>query len=279
MPLPLNRNARDKEFYVELSSDDEWKTPTSPTHFHECYEIYYLIENEIKYYIDGNSYHIVPGMVAIVPPKSIHATHCLNDDIRKRMLIFIPEAHIQNILTDDEKLLSRLPQTPFLVEGGDKIELEKLLYKLYGEFSKENRNKALEKAYLTEILVLLGSISHPAKKSELYEFDNTTTKQMLQIAEYIDTHFSEKITLNTIAEKFHLNPSYISRSLNEKLSISFSKYLKTVRIKEVCNLLATTDISVSEISVKTGFESSSDLCRVFKSIMGITPLQYKSSHK
>ncbi len=275
--LPVNM--RDKNFYVELSSDDDWKNPTSPTHFHECFEIYYLIENEVQYYIEDKTFLVKPNMIAIIPPKVIHATHSLNDKIRKRMLIYIPEVFINTTLEDDPELLKKLPNTPFLIQSSDKIEFERLLFKLYGEFSKQNKNKALEKAYLTEILVLLGNLSQPTKKSELYDFNNQTTKQMLKISEYIDNHYSERITLESIGKEFHLNPSYISRSLKEKLSISFSKYLKTVRIKEVCNLLATTDLPNGVIAEKTGFESNSDLCRVFKSIMGITPLQYKALHK
>lgn len=275
--LPVN--TRDKDFYVELSSDNDWKNPTSPTHFHECFEIYYLIENEVQYYIEDKTFLIKPNMMAIIPPRVIHATHSLNDKIRKRMLIYIPEAFINNTLRDDPELVKKLPNMPFLIPSNNKAEFENLLFRLYEEFSKPNRNKALEKAYLIEILVLLGNLSQPTKKSELYDFNNQTTKQMLKISEYIDNHFSERITLESIGNKFHLNPSYISRSLKEKLGISFSKYLKTVRVKEVCNLLVTTNLSNGIIAEKTGFESSSDLCRVFKSIMGMTPLQYKALHK
>lgn len=104
---------RDNKFYIEVNTDNRRKYPPTPTHLHESFEIYYLLENELQYLIDDQIYHMKPGMIAVIHPNVIHATRCLNDDTRKRILINLPIDFFRNILVDDPNLLVDLPHNPF----------------------------------------------------------------------------------------------------------------------------------------------------------------------
>ncbi|MBO4733790.1 MAG: AraC family ligand binding domain-containing protein, partial [Clostridia bacterium] len=102
----------DFPFHVEYSDNDKWKHPIAYTHFHKIYEIYYLLENEIMYFIDDKTYHISEGTFVIVPPYRIHTTRCLNDRVRKRILVYVPEAFVADFLKDEPDLLKRIEGTP-----------------------------------------------------------------------------------------------------------------------------------------------------------------------
>lgn len=265
----------DFEFFIEYSADETWKDLANSTHFHKSYEIYYLLENEILYHIDNEVFHIRPGTVVVVPPDTIHTTRCLNSKIRRRTIINLPESYVNIFLKEDPLLLKRLHKPPFQIEKSHKKEVEGLFNKILYEYRKENPNKIIIKSLLGLLLVMLGEISTEYFDATQYDLNNTTTEQMLKIVEYINKHFDEKIDLKTLSEIFYLNPSYISRSFKQKLNISFSNYLKNVRAKEVSNMLLDSNYTLGEIAEKTGFNSSSDLCRVFKSVMHISPTQYK----
>ena len=99
------------------------------------------------------------------------------------------------------------------------------------------------------------------------------------IANYVTTHYSEDLSLNTLAEKYFFNPSYISRAFKQQLNISFTDFIKSVRVREATLLLQNSDFSVIQIAEKTGFDSSTSLCRTIKTIMGTTPLQYRKAYK
>ena len=137
----------------------------------------------------------------------------------------------------------------------------------------------LIKSYLAQLIIYIHEISKKSDSTEHYNSSNKTIQQLLEIIDYINEHYSEKITLETISKNFHLNPSYISRTLKNKLNISFAKYLKEVRIKEACNLLTSTEKNLSEIVEAVGFYSVSDFCRVFKSVKNLSPLQYRAKYK
>jgi len=268
------------DFCVEYSENDAWKRMPSTLHFHKVYEIYYLLENELMYFIDSKSYHIKPGTIVVIPPNSIHETRCLNDKKRKRMLIYIPENFIADFLSAEPDLITRIGLCPFLLHGVEKKKVEDLFIRLYKENQKSDGSMVLQKCILGELLVLLGNtITKSVTEIQPRGIEGNPESQIISIARYINSHFSEKISLDLLAKTFFLNPSYISRAFKQQLNISFLDYLRNVRIKEASVLLQTTNMGINEIATSTGFDSATTLCKVFKSSMGVTPLNYRKSFK
>ncbi len=268
----------DQKFYIEYS-ENNWKNSFNLRHFHHSYEIYYLLENEVTYYINNKIYNMKPGSVIIVPPNTIHTTHSPNSSQRKRILINLPPYYIEPFLKDDPNLLKRLHTPPFSITEQKRKKVENLLYAMLEEFNKASPRKILIKSFLIQFLIELGEISQEHFKSNIPNCDDPATKRMLDILDYINSNYYRKITLTTLSEAFFLNPSYISRSFRKKFNLTFSDYLRTVRIKEVCQLLETSSLKLEEIAEATGFNDSGDLCRTFKAIMQISPSKYKLSKR
>lgn len=264
-------------FYIQYSNEKQSKHFSGATHFHDCYEFFYLLDNKLMYHIDNNVYYIEPGTIVIVPPNIVHTTQYLNQTKRKRILINLPTEYIHSFLLDDPELLKRLHVPPFSIDESEREKIENLLYSILNEFNKPMANAVLIKSFLGQLLVNLGELSKKNLYSNISNSNNKTTQQMLKIINYISEHYYENITLASLSKIFFLSPSYISRSLKENLNISFSEYLRTVRIKEACQLLENTSLKLEEIAEKVGFSGSSDLCRTFKSIMHTTPAKYKES--
>ncbi len=262
-------------FEVSFSDEENYKTNVNIAHHHRFYEIYYLLKNEVMYYIDNNVYHTVPGTVVVIPPNTIHTTRTLRHGKRRRIIIYLTEDYIKNFLEDDKDLLNRIETPPFLIEEYRRSKIEDLFSALFKEYKSDNSNAVLMKSYLGQLLVELGKATEEGIHSNIKNSDNPTIKQMVKIADYINKHYNEKITLASLSKMFYLNPTYISRSFKQKINIPFSEYLKSVRIKEVCKLLETTDLNLAEIALQTGFSDSSDLCRSFKEAMNTTPTKYK----
>ncbi len=268
-------NVEKPYFLVSYSDEENYKPSIGASHHHRFYEIYYLLKNEVMYYIDNNIYHTVPGTVVVIPPNTIHTTRTLNRNKRKRIIVYLNESYISSLLEDDKELLIRLHTKPFLIDEQKREKIENLFFTLLKESEREDSNTVLVKSLLGQLLVELGILAESSLTTDTLYSNNPTTKQMLKIVDYINSNYSQKITLSSLSKIFYLNPSYISRSFKDKISISFSEYLRAVRIKEACLLLETTDFNLSEIAEKTGFSDSSDLCRSFKELMNTTPKKYK----
>ena len=264
----------DFDFYIEYSEGNAWENNVNINHFHNSYEIYYLLDNELVYHVENEFFHMKPGMLVIIPPNVVHTTNYLNPKSteRKRLLVNLPISYIEMFLQDDPDLLTRLTLAPYALDKPHQKEVLGLLNKILYEYQKDDGNPVLIKSFLGQLLVLLGELS----KENTNECDDSASGKLIQdITTYINEHYMEPINLKLLSEKFYLNSSYMSRIFKQKTNVTFSEYLRNVRIKHACNLLTTTSLSLGEIAEKTGFNSTSDLCRVFKSVKEVSPLYYR----
>ena len=105
-------------------------------------------------------------------------------------------------------------------------------------------------------------------------FDSSAKPNSLsQIHLYLRSRYQENITLDKLARLFFLNKYYIAHAFQKKYSVSIVKFLNMVRCNEAKKLLETTDLSITEIAISVGFNSSSHFTETYKKIIDETPAQ------
>jgi len=92
---------------------------------------------------------------------------------------------------------------------------------------------------------------------------------------FIQTNYTQKITLEDTARHVYLSPTYLSRVFKQETGLSFTRFLNNVRVEKSKKLLSMTDMRLAEIALNCGFEEQSYYTKVFKAITGITPQQYR----
>lgn len=100
-----------------------------------------------------------------------------------------------------------------------------------------------------------------------------------EITDYIKYNYNEKLMINELAQKFFLNPSYLSGLFKEETGKPFTAYLVECRLKKAVELLENTDLSSSEISAQVGYEDYFHFSKLFKKHIGISPSNYRKSKK
>ncbi|MBR4030333.1 MAG: helix-turn-helix domain-containing protein, partial [Clostridia bacterium] len=100
-----------------------------------------------------------------------------------------------------------------------------------------------------------------------------------EITDYIDHNYNEKLMINDLAQKFFLNPSYLSGLFKEETGKPFTAYLVECRLNKAVELLENTDLSSSEISVQVGYEDYFHFSKLFKKHIGISPSNYRKSKR
>lgn len=88
---------------------------------------------------------------------------------------------------------------------------------------------------------------------------------------YIDSHYSEPITLNSIAEWLDRNPTYVSYVFKKETDMKLFDYVTKVRIQRAQQLIASTNLSFSEIAQQVGFDEYRSFVRAFQRIVGASP--------
>ena len=98
------------------------------------------------------------------------------------------------------------------------------------------------------------------------------------IIEYINENVDNMMfSITDVTEKYNISDYTASKIIRDKTKMNFKRYLTHVRLERAKNLLNGTEKSIQNIAVECGFSSSSYFIRVFKTEIGITPLQYRNS--
>ncbi len=110
--------------------------------------------------------------------------------------------------------------------------------------------------------------------------DGSTSKFSLQSTiSYIEEHFKEDISLESIADHFQTTPKYLSKMIKEQLGMNYTDYLAELRIREAKMLLIETDKSIGEIFQEAGFNNRNTFICTFKKVTGLTPSNYRKNKK
>jgi two-component system response regulator YesN len=99
--------------------------------------------------------------------------------------------------------------------------------------------------------------------------------ELAMIIEYIEKHLSEKHTLSSLSQQFHLSSNTICSYFNRYLDTTFVNYLTDIRMKRAEELLATTGKTVKEIAILCGYSDYFYFCRIFQSYFHCTPTQLR----
>ncbi|MCM1057333.1 MAG: response regulator [Firmicutes bacterium] len=94
------------------------------------------------------------------------------------------------------------------------------------------------------------------------------------VKKYINSHVSERLSLNETAAVFGISPNYLSQLFGKYNDMGFSEYINTCKINEAKRLLDEGSLKVYEVADMLGFESSFYFSKVFKKLEGISPSDY-----
>jgi two-component system response regulator YesN len=116
-----------------------------------------------------------------------------------------------------------------------------------------------------------------AKKISVSIRQKDSQNTINQIIDYIHMNFTKPLTLNTLAEKFYMNPHYLGQLIKKHLCVSFNQYLHSLRIDHAKHLLQTDEVKVNDLASSLGYSDSQYFSKVFKKFTGISPSDYKQT--
>lgn len=135
-----------------------------------------------------------------------------------------------------------------------------------------------------------GSLSLDLFKKELLKYcevfaeklaieTNINQHIIFDIKRYIDHNYHENLLLQSIADQFYLSREYVSRKFKQEYGLSPSDYIEKIRIENAKILLINHDLFISDVANAVGYQDGRYFSKVFKKVVGVTPMMYKSSLK
>lgn len=134
----------------------------------------------------------------------------------------------------------------------------------------------LEEAVVSAIERIEGNIT--ASGSSQPEASENIDNPIQIIKEYLEAHYNEVVTRKNIESLVHLNGDYINREFKKSTGYTLMEYIQHYRIIMAKKLLRETSLSMTEISVRMGYDSPAYFAKIFKRQTSLTPSEYRSRY-
>ena len=249
-------------------------------HFHNVYEIYYFITGERRLFYKDRIYHISPGDIVVINKYEIHSIGDWEKPGHSMIMIDFKENFLSDFPTDNFNLFECFKKDIIVISSKD-INAEKAYEKfndILGEYnSSQNGRTAALKIKTAELLIYI------ARLQDIYgeKKETAVSSQLIieAVMKYVNINYENKITLQEIADFMGYSKNYLCSYFKKHSGFSIIEYLNGYRVKKSQEYLKNTNMSVTDISAKCGFESITHFGRTFKAIAGCSPLQYRKMLK
>ncbi len=234
------------------------------------YILHYVMKGKGIYQVGETKYQLKEGQAFLIEPESLTFYQADKTDPWSYLWVGFGGTEAQRFVRD-LGLNSR--QLTCECEYGE--ELKEIVFEMLHHTCSTAENLYYLQGKLYQFFSVL------ARGIEIQQYSNDT-KESIHVQEaiaYIKNYYSQKITVEDIANYLALNRSYLYTIFMNSLGISPKEFLTEFRISRGKEQLALTDLSVEEIAVSCGYRNSLAFGKIFKQKVGITPTQYRNDNR
>lgn len=221
-------------------------------HYHEFYEIHMVLSGEVSYWIDGKVYPLNAGHLILIRPMQLHRPALTELESCERIVLWIHKQYMEQDLDhvgrcfESGQHVYRLPQ---LTEFFQKLYRESQSY----QFGADLYAKSLIYQVLIELSRCENRLPYAEKPSPL----------IAEIIAYIGRHFTEDLSLDKIADHFHISKYYLSHLFKTQTGTGLYHYIVLKRLSKAKQLLLSGQ-PAGEVYSACGFRDYSVFYKAFK---------------
>lgn len=266
-------------FFIHLSTD--CLEYGGKLHMHEFVEVSYIISGEAEHEVGGECYSVCRGDVVVIGRFTPHTFRpkngaepfvaydmmftesffeggfCLSDDFSEMCATLFCKT--ENAISD--------------IHLNGAVGIGETFHKVYTEFYGKRRGYLdLIRAYAAEMIINVFRRLETEDSSRLSERLRLAVHSTVS---YLDSNFRRHVTLDELAGRIFFSKDYLNRIFRELMGMPIGSYLTKLRLDEAKKLLRETELTVSEIAVRSGFGDVKALYTVFKREVKMTPGEYR----
>ena len=235
-------------------------------HLHSHIEMVLTETGTTVAFADSTEVKVEAGDLFIAFPNQIHYYIDKQRPVEHKIVIVSPDmcpefSRIFKSMVPKVPLLKKAIENPRIVSAVENMVQCK---KEQGEYSETEARGCM--------LILMSEIFRNIELQEKMPYDNDLVKDIIT---YCYENYNSDISLQAIADELHVSRCYISRLFSRRLHIGFNDYINSLRVRNACEMLKTTDLSVTEVAYAAGYNSVRTFDRAFFNTRQMTPKEYR----
>lgn len=246
-----------------------YHTQNIARHWHTELEILLVLKGPIEFVCDDKAEMLSDDDLVVVNPNSMHSLRA--DGVRT----------IASLKLDVQKIDGLWKDVHFSCDSsqdndkGRYYPVKRLLAQLIkGNADGAEENFLFNRAVMYSLLFEL-SKNFRTESNGAETGSQKYLERLNDIIKYIDEHYREGLTLNSIAENQHLSAPYLSSFFEKYMGVNFMTYYNELRLERATNELLVSDDSVEMIALNNGFPNPRSFVALFKKKYGTLPSIYR----
>lgn len=230
-------------------------------------KLYFILDGEGWLKIGDMELYPKPGQLILMPSHTTQSYSAISDrPFHKYWCHFSAIAGGSDVF--------QWLDVPYCYDGFDRGEMEELFQGLVkARHSDSIAARLREKSMLLHILsALMEGQPLLIQKGQTCEMERLT-----HIQQYVERHLHTEVTLEEMAEVVHFHPNYFSKYFKKHFGVPPLKYVSRKKMEHAKQMLKTTNQSVKEIAIATGFEDANYFSKTFRREVGYSPTEYRSN--
>lgn len=217
---------------------------------------------------NGRKYELKTGDIAFIDCLKSYAHESSQDD-----LWTLRWCHFNGIgMADVYKKYCERGGQPVL-QSKQTEKYKELMKRLYAIAEGQDYVRDMKiNAALSQILILL---MEDAWNPETVKTSAKKRLELKNIKQYLDDHYTEKITLDQLSAEFFINKHYLTKIFHDTYGMTIISYLNQKRITQAKHLLRFSDMSMEEIAAKIGMTDANYFSRTFNKVEGVRPSEFR----
>lgn len=256
--------------------DAERQNLSFVSHYHKEIELIPVISGEVTVFCSFGTVKARQGDIAILMPGEIHSFSPELDNT-----VHVIKLYCKNAADGTD--LSKYRFDGGLIEW--ESQLCRKIWEHIDNMVEERSSNKPGAAYAVNananmiLAHILRSENCKKQDSDTHRKNAATLYLLNRVTEYIETHLAEQIPLEHIATHCNMSKYYFAHTFKGITGVTFFDYLTSYRMDIALRLLAETDISITEISHRSGFSNTRMFNRLFRARLGVSPSEYRKKHQ
>ena len=246
-----------------------------PLHWHKDLEFIRVTSGKMDLYINNVLYEAKAGDIFVINCKLLH--RAIPKDCTYECIVFDLEllAKINGLIYND--YIYPIVAGNLVIDAVYHKDDSALYLSLNAVFDKlKNTTTYYKLAVISELLKifeLLYSNGHISEQ-RTDERNNNQSDVISKLLNWIESNYTEHITLESLSEKVGLTPNYLCRIFKSYTGKTPIEYVNFIRIQNVCREIKWGDKSITQIATDNGFNDISYFCKVFKKQKGVSAKKF-----
>ena len=242
-------------------------------HYHEFYKLLFFISGKGGYFVEGKRYALTPGDIILIDKQCVHRPEFESGIPCERIILYIsPEFLLRESSSACQLTDCFSKEYDHVLRPNEKIR--KTLFSIVSNMEQELSSKRYGKEIVSTgmLLRLMVEIARSIFYKEVQKPAPMLpkSKRMLDIMHYLDSHLTEDINIDTLAEKFYISRFHMMRRFREETGTTIHSYISDHRLMLARDLISQ-GIPATEVCFQCGFGSYSSFSRAYGKFFGTTP--------